>query len=585
MKKRIFLFLVLFCMLCFALAITTNAEEGVPEVTDTYYIVASQESELSTQLASEGKKVIGIDELFRGNTSTGEDNYLNNFAENSHIELIFAESISHSLGDYKGLLLNKPITITVRYEGFYHKITNVGRENAFTLKHSQASLRLYGSNGLGSYSVKDNVEVDVSHGKVYVWVFDGNVYAENMKTSTGEEFIYTTDDNSSAEGNITNTYEYVDCYCIGSTAVGLLGKGSAEKIVKMDNCYITGTATIYTIATGTVFKNTTFDKFIMDCWEIANQSCVFENCTIGSIQTSSGRTHLTLIDCKIEPKNISLGSDGGGKCYALVYNSATCESSGILNIYRNGDGSTPVTDDTKYPYSLVEEYAQQSPALGHAYIQGNVNNDYCPKGTCFDVTCSRCEYMGTINWESPKAELIEHSHTNITSIDYARGYFEIGAIIYSCTGNDCTSTDSKETEKALLKWLGYSASQDGQQICVGYDLDQEAIAILSAINSKFEIGVCASVETVIQTNSPLEIDENGNLVKLDKAIKASLNDKSISRIDLIIKGDFANKYMKTPVLMSAYVFDGTALKYAYGTNGSVAEITSITYTSLVNQLA
>jgi hypothetical protein len=129
----------------------------------------------------------------------------------------------------------------------------------------------------------------------------------------------------------------------------------------------------------------------MDCWDISGQLAVFENCKVDSVTTYSGRTHLKFIDCTVSAAKLSLGEDGGGKCYALVYTSPNCEKAGTLNIYRNGSGATPVLDDTKYPYSMVEEYVSQNSALGHDNQSLAIyENGFSEKGYK-RIGCTRCD--------------------------------------------------------------------------------------------------------------------------------------------------------------------------------------------------
>ena len=587
MKKTI-LVLILTLVFLLAFIVVASAEENVPEVTDTYYIVSDPESELASQLISEGKKIIGIDQLFAGNTSTKENNYLDNFAEKSHIELIFAESITHSVEQYKGLLLNKEITISVRYNGFSHKVTNNARENVFVLRHASASIRFYGSNGLANYTREDiandttnyysSLENDISHGKVYCWVYDGNAYAENMKTSTGEEFIYTQEDDNKTETSVINTYEYKNCYCLGNNSVGLLGKGDAPKIVKMDNCYVSGTATVHTICSGSSIKNTYISKFYMDCWNIEKQLCEFENSTIDTVELASGRTHVSFKDCIVDPAKIKHASDGGGNSYALFYTSAKCESAGSLKIYKNGSATTPIEGDSNYSADFIAAYTNENPALGHEYIQGEVNNNYCPMGSCFDATCSRCEFEGVLNWTDKEAELKEHSHTVMSSIAYENGYLNVGVITYACDGEGCTSTTTFETGKSLLTFLGYSRNATGTQVCVGYSIDNEMLEQIKGINTSFQIGLVAAVESVINTNAPLIKNDDTTISTVSKnVVKAAIDAPSLSRVDLKIIGDFAETYVDLPLLMSAYVYDGEKISYVYDSTGNGEYIDSKTF--------
>jgi hypothetical protein len=403
MKKFLLFFSVLLVLGCTA-ALTVFAEKSIEGVTDTYYVVASQDSEAANSLKAEGKNVIVLADVYSSTTALSENDWINQFEDGSHIELIFAENIVEAVAEYKGILLKKAITVTVKYNGFCHLVTNaVTKENVFVLRHAGAQLNLIGTTDIYdengdvikdfTYSTTDFTanKLQIRHSKVYAWVHDGGVYVENIRSYTGQELVYSNDDDGGTEPAINNTYEFVDCALkSGSVSVGLLGRGNARKIVKFDGGYYSKVQA-HTILTGTIFKNCEIGVFEMDCWDISGQLAVFENCKVDSVTTYSGRTHLKFIDCTVSAAKLSLGADGGGKCYALVYTSPNCEKAGTLNIYRNGSGATPVVDDTKYPYSMVEEYVSQNSALGHDNQSLAIyENGFSEKGYK-RIGCTRCD--------------------------------------------------------------------------------------------------------------------------------------------------------------------------------------------------
>lgn len=403
MKKFLLFFSVLLVLGC-TFALTVFAEKSIEGVTDTYYVVASQDSEAANSLKAEGKSVIVLANVYSSTTALSENDWINQFEDGSHIELIFAENIVEAVAEYKGILLKKAITVTVKYNGFCHLVTNaVTKENVFVLRHAGAQLNLIGTTDIYdengdvikdfTYSTTDFTanKLQIRHSKVYAWVHDGGVYVENIRSHTGQELVYSNDDDGGTEPAINNTYEFVDCALkSGSVSVGLLGRGNARKIVKFDGGYYSKVQA-HTILTGTIFKNCEIGVFEMDCWDISGQLAVFENCKVDSVTTYSGRTHLKFIDCTVSAAKLSLGADGGGKCYALVYTSPNCEKAGTLNIYRNGSGATPVLDDTKYPYSMVEEYVSQNSALGHDNQSLAIyENGFSEKGYK-RIGCTRCD--------------------------------------------------------------------------------------------------------------------------------------------------------------------------------------------------
>ena len=95
MKRKFLLIMSIFAVLCCLFTLSTFAQDGDPAVTDTFYVVTSQESQAALDLKAEGKNVVVLAEIYAstsGSTTSGSD-WIDSFEEGSHIELIFAENI------------------------------------------------------------------------------------------------------------------------------------------------------------------------------------------------------------------------------------------------------------------------------------------------------------------------------------------------------------------------------------------------------------------------------------------------------------------------------------------------------------
>lgn len=534
MKRFLTFFSVIFVLAC-AFALTISAEKKIEGVTDTYYVVASEDSEVAQNLKNEGKDVIVLANVYASTTALGENDWINQFEDGSHIELIFAENIVESVPEQKGILLKKAITVTVRYNGFCHLVTNlVGKENVFVLRHAGSQLNLIGTSDIYdengdvikdfTYSTTDFTanKLQIYHSKVYAWVHDGGVYVENVRSYTGQELVYSNDDDGGTEPAINNTYEFVDCALkSGSVSVGLLGRGNARKIVKINGGYYSKVQA-FTILTGTVFENCEIGAFEMDCWDISGQIAEFRSCTIGSISTATGRTHFTFIDCELNLSKLSLGSDGGGKCYALVYTTADCENAGTLNIYRNGNGSTPVTDDTKYPYSLVEEYVASNPALGH---------------------------------DNQSLAIYENGFGQ-------KGYKRIGCV-------RCDQYEAGELD-ALIICYGYSVSEyDASGYSVKYSVNKDAIEEYEAITGEtVSYGIFAVSKKNLGENDVISSDGTA----ASGAIVAEIDNEQFSLIELKIVGIMdEQKDVKLAIGAFFGVNNGETTEYSYVQAGTKAE--------------
>lgn len=550
MKKTVIFLSILALMLCF-LAVGASAEE--PAVTDTFYVVASQDSAAAQELKAQGKDVVVLSEIYASTSKDATGIWLDNFAEGSHIELVFAENVIESVDAFQGILLNKNITLTVRYNGFCHLVTNGNRENVFVLRHCDARLNLIGTSEI--YSESGDVitdftynsgdlsqnKVQVRHGKVYAWVFDGDVYVENLRASTGEEVVFSQDDDNTSDAKI-NTYEFVNCaFTSGSVCIGLDGRDNAQKIVKINGGYYSSIH-LQMVCNGSYIQRCKIDKYVMDCYSITNQMLVFDNCEISSITTYTGRTHVTLIDCDFDVSKLSLGSDGGGSGYALIYFSATCETDGTLNVYKNGSGTTPVNDDAKYASTVEAYYADpQNKALGHSY-----------------------------SWV--------HSY---------EGEKYVSALTAENTCSNCKAVSEAVSVDAMFSTLGYSVPEFGDEfsITVGYVINKSAIEKYEELTGcTVNFGcVVALKEKLGEFNAPL--DESGNAVVLQsgKVIKTDVTKEPYAYMDL--KVELTSEHADLSLLMTMFIIEasGDDVQVSYlQNNDKLVQNNQFTYVSYNN---
>ena len=552
MKRIIFLICVFSMLLCF-FTIGASAESAV---TDTFYVVSSQESPTALELKAQGKDVVVLSEIYASTKATAEGDWITSFTDGDHIELIFAENIIESVGTYTGILLDKAITLTVRYNGFVHLETNrVDKENTFVLKHSGAKINLIGTSKIYdengdvitdfTYSTTDLEKnmLQIHHSKVYCWIYDGDAYVENIRASTGQELIFTTDDNSTAEASYNNTYEFVDCALhSGTTAVGLEGRDNARKYIKITGGYYSKVLA-QTVLTGSYIKNCELGSFSMDCWSISNQMLVFENATItGKITTATGRTHLSFYDCNIDTAKLSLGGDGAGSSYALVYTAADCENDGTLNVYKQGKGATPVNDDSKYAQTVVDFYADpQNKAFGHTY---------------------GWEYI----FEGDK-------------------YLSSGVASNACA--TCGDTLESQSLDTMFVSLGYSVPEFGANLSItlGFKINTEAIKQYEALSgTALTYGFVVALEERIGAGV-CPLDQSGEAIILDQGnvIKVDLSSEPNSYADL--KVSLPKEHADTTLLMCNYIIEakGEELAISYAQNGAqLVENGNFTYVSYNN---
>lgn len=555
MKKKLLLVLSLAAVLCCLLALSVCAEDNAPAVTHTFYVVQSQDSQAAIDLKAQDKEVIVLSEVYASTAKGATNPWLDNFANGSHIELIFAENIVESIDTDWGIVLSKKITLTVKYNGFSHYVTNTGRSNAFVLRHADASIRFIGTHAIDgedgqiSHSFKansanlDGSNVDVYHGKVYCWIYDGDAYAYNVRAKTGEEFIFTTVDDD-ASNSKTNTITVHSCavYWIG------ISGDADKKIIDFKDSYIENTD-FESLCTGSVIDNCVFGNnyFYMDCHGITNQMLIIKNCTLDKVKTDTGRTHVTFIDCKINFSNFTLGSDGGGAGYALVYTSVACETDGELKVYKNGSGTTPVNDqftnnDSKYAQTVADFYADpQNKAYGHSY-----------------------------GWEFS---------------------FNGAKYLSACTAQNACASCKDVIESvnidAMLVFLGYSVPEFGQihSITLGIQINSKAISDYEGLTgSLLNYGFTVALKDKLGEGA-VPLDANGEAVVLQSGnvIKADITGEKNAYADLVVS--IPDTHVDTLLLMCAFVIEqkGDSLEISYAQNSdSLVESNLFSYISYNN---
>jgi len=304
------------------------------------------------------------------------------------------------------------------------------------------------------------------------------------------------------------------------------------------------------------------------------RNVIFEN---KSLKIHTGRMHVNLIDCTFSNgMEIVLGSDRAGSAKLIMTYTATCTEDG-RQAYTHASATICSFEDFKTP---VPEYAENNRKLGHNYVQGDVNSQYCPLGDWHFATCSRCDYNGTLNFNNKDASPNEHNHSTLIGLAYNNGYSQNGVRIYACSNDNCTSNNEQSTDKPLVQFMGFAPKMDGTEMCIGYELDVKAMEQLKCFNKDLKYGIAVASELKVPSGRLLDINEQGSLVTASSyVINAEVQEYTYTKIDFKLKGDFANTYGDLSLLMSMYVYDGKALKYI-GADGDTDTVLSITYNQI-----
>ena len=561
MKKKIFLLLsMIFVLVALALSISATSPirgKDAPTVDKTYYLVKSAASDIYTTLVSEGKSVVALDDIAVNTDPTSAETIANpffdQFAPGAHIEFILAEDLLVEYDENKGLLLNTNVTLTITLNGHAFFISSRGRRNGLTLYNDNATVRVIGNSeiaydekgvaivtrpSISNGKIVSKGTTDIYHsGKVFAWIYKGTAYFEKINGFANEEIAFI-------EGKSNTACASFDGCTITSANFPICSSDHMPSTFYVYNTEIMGNVSFSTLMTGTWFENTHISgNFTMDCWNVSGQVATFKNTKIdGSITTESGRTHLVFIDCTFDISKMKLGSDGGGACYALVYTSVTCENDGSLNVYKNGKGTTPVNDDSKYAQTVIDFYNDpNNKAQGHINVQ-------------------------TVKFEGAK-------------------YVSSCVISVSCSF--CGMVTESETISSMFESLGYSVPLFGTEFYISVCVltNQGAISRyteLTGVSIGYGFAVAAK-DRLGAGVSPL--DENGDVRVLEagKVLKAELTSYGTAAMDLKVGLNEAN--LNTELLMTAYIYesfeDGMTISYLQDAN-SLVENNSFSYVTYYN---
>ena len=549
MKRKLLIVAMLVVLALSLFVISVSAEENVPEVTHSYYLVQSLDSEAALALNAEGKTNLVVyadligSTLEKTNNETTKSVFFGDFAEGSHIEIILAEDIfvpKTIVPSNMGILINTAITVTIKYNGFAHYIDNSSSSgsNGIILRNRQAKIRLIGTKGkdLADGGISDNYKRpsgDIANGDFkcdnsnldvfkyageYVAAAQGTVYVENVRSYTGTALVKT----NSGVG----LFEFYDCalYSGNNYAIDIMGNDAKTIIFENGRCQ---GIEFHSALTGSRFKNVivTGDGVVMDCWNFTGQVWEFEDCTINQVRTSSGRTHLYFTGCTFDEKTLFLGKDNGGESYLYVITKPTCTEAGSRYYYygnsneANADVIATKTNDEQYPID--------NPALGHG----------------FDAN-------------------------DITNIEYKNGYMSAGLCTSNCVRCDVAGIIEEEASASpLFSSLGYSKPENGTMgVAVSFKVNKDAIEIYEGVTSKsLEYGAVAAAYDNLGGKTLL--DDNGNINTLEKGgvIKAPVSQANVTSLTLKITGFTKEEHKDVKLVLGAYVIvteaDATTVSY------------------------
>lgn len=156
------------------------------------------------------------------------------------------------------------------------------------------------------------------------------------------------------------------------------------------------------------------------------------------------------------------------------------------------------------------------------------------------------------------SEACTHENREVTAIEYG-SYTQKGKIKFNC--NNCAVNEMEIAP--LVKLNGYSVSNTGSNLCVGYAINGDIMVEIAKLNDKFELGMVAASKALLGDKAPLD-GKTANPVDLSQygaaVMKAPVQSDRFSFVDLRLDG-FSDGSFYEQLYLCAYVFDGEKVKY------------------------
>lgn len=460
------------------------------------------------------------------------------------------------------VIIDKDITLTINFNG-YVLMNNSGGGSAgqaygFLLKSYNAKLVLNGTSSVDPFNYTEPTDetITVSNGAIVnpnkekgikspdfasngpaVVVYSGTVELNDLylnQYNTGEWGIFFSPSVGTDIDVRNNIIAKNSIVRVHAGRYGALGTRQGNSILKesyvaIEDCVIYGTGEHewLSMSANSYIKDTRIadyylkiDSYMRDSYAREGNEAILQNVIFeDNLGLYTGAIFVNMIDCTFEkPMSIYISGDSQGTTRFTITETADCENAGRQaydEAARNAGKALTSFEDFS---NVVEQYAIDNPAKGHA---ANLNN--------------------------------------ILDVAYQDGFDRAG--VYTCPCSRCDAKDVKAEAPALFTNKGFSAAQYGNMMSVNYKVNAQAVKEYEKVTGeKLNYGVFAVLADKIGTNNIF--DEEGEA--FSGAITADITDSGFTLFSLKITG-FTDVQKDISLAMGAYVGttkDG-ATNYAY----------------------
>ncbi|MBO5379366.1 MAG: hypothetical protein J6A90_03480 [Clostridia bacterium] len=448
------------------------------------------------------------------------------------------------------VIIDKDITLTINFNG-YVLMNNSGGGSAgqaygFLLKSYNAKLVLNGTSSVDPFNYTEPTDetITVSNGAIVnpnkekgikspdfasngpaVVVYSGTVELNDLylnQYNTGEWGIFFSPSVGTDIDVRNNIIAKNSIVRVHAGRYGALGTRQGNSILKesyvaIEDCVIYGTGEHewLSMSANSYIKDTRIadyylkiDSYMRDSYAREGNEAILQNVIFeDNLGLYTGAIFVNMIDCTFKKSmSIYISGDSQGTTRFTITETADCENAGrqaYAEAARNAGKTLTSFEDFS---NVVEQYAIDNPAKGHA------------------------------------ADL-----NNILDVAYQDGFDRVG--VYTCSCSRCDNEDVKAEAPALFTNKGFSAAQYGNMMSVNYKVNAQAVKEYeNATGKKLNYGVFAVMAEKIGTNDIL--DSEGKA--LAGVIAADITDSGFTLFNLKITG-FTDAQKKISLAMGAYV--------------------------------
>ena len=398
--------------------------------------------------------------------------------------------------------------------------------------------------------------------KSFKWVFDGAKNLEYAYLRLDTDGIYATGFQGCSKLKYINLEDLTQLKRIGNNSVfngctslfsGQILDLSKTKLEKIDDGV-------------SIFEGVPIRGIILPetLWRFT-ASNTFKNCT--SLET-------IILD-----KNITqVGSDIFNGCTALKGIFFVGEEEKLDTFIANAEAAgsnEEITGATKISYTAYKSLSSEEKA-SKTYIVYDYSWCLAYNGSIHEETTTVNACVGICDTCGDTA--INHVDGSVSVAITYSDYSLAGERIEDCQNEGCTHYVTEEVP-ALFICLGYSIPENNRiALAVSYSVNKDALSAYKAVNSSFEFGVFAVLESKIGQNDILK--ENGEVTT--NSVCANLTNESLAQVSLRIVGFTTDEHKELSLAMGIYTKETVEenTKYTYVQASKPAEgqkYSTITY--------